>query len=181
VTGPSAPPPAIGEGSAPSGRGIIRASWLGTGLYVLVAAGATIAPAAMQAALLVTCVGLFLAGTAAFLVAYAVAVSRSREEAIGMGGLFFLAGSAPSNVRMLLLGSFAVQMGVALLSATIGLLVLPAGADNPLAFGILTPMYGLGLAGLWGARHGEFGPRTGSRGDGERPAAGVTGRGEGPG
>jgi hypothetical protein len=28
-----------------------------------------------------------------------------------------------------------------------------------LAFGILTPMLGLGLNGLWGSRHGRFGPR----------------------
>jgi hypothetical protein len=29
-----------------------------------------------------------------------------------------------------------------------------------LAFGILVPMWGLALAGVWGARHGTFGPRV---------------------
>jgi hypothetical protein len=27
------------------------------------------------------------------------------------------------------------------------------------AFGILAPMFGLGLMGAWGGRHGRFGPR----------------------
>jgi hypothetical protein len=30
---------------------------------------------------------------------------------------------------------------------------------TPLAFGILVPLYGLGLAGVWGAAFGTFGPR----------------------
>jgi hypothetical protein len=30
---------------------------------------------------------------------------------------------------------------------------------TPLAFGILVPLYGLGLAGVWAAAFGTFGPR----------------------
>jgi hypothetical protein len=30
---------------------------------------------------------------------------------------------------------------------------------SPLAFGILVPVFGLGLCGLWGARYGTFEPR----------------------
>jgi hypothetical protein len=30
---------------------------------------------------------------------------------------------------------------------------------TPLAFGILVPLYGLGLAGVWGAAFGTFAPR----------------------
>jgi hypothetical protein len=29
-----------------------------------------------------------------------------------------------------------------------------------LAFGVLSPLFGLAMAGLWGARHGSFGART---------------------
>jgi hypothetical protein len=57
----------------------------------------------------------------------------------------------------------------------------PVEADNPLAFGILTPLYGLGIAGLWGARHGTFAPRRPTGADGGRSAAGVAGDVEGSG
>jgi hypothetical protein len=40
--------------------------------------------------------------------------------------------------------------------------VVAAASIRPfteVAFGILAPMYGLGLMALWGARHGAFPPR----------------------
>jgi hypothetical protein len=95
---------------------------------------------------------LFALGTVAFLAAYARAIGRSRYEAIGMGGLFFLAGSAPRSVRVQLMASFVIQIAVAFLSASLRIY-------TPVAFGLLVPMYGLGLMGLWGARHGTFEPR----------------------
>ena len=55
-------------------------------------------------------------------------------------------------MRRRLLGSFAVEVAVAL--ATAG-----ARPFTSLAFGLLVPVYGLGLAGLWAARYGTFGPR----------------------
>ena len=39
---------------------------------------------------------LFAVGMVVFVWAYAVAVGRSRTDLIGIGGLFFLAGSAPA-------------------------------------------------------------------------------------
>jgi hypothetical protein len=142
--GSDGPPVVPDEGRGP---GLIRLSWFGTGLYLLVALVATVRPGTAQLALIIVCVALFLAGTGAFAVAYLIAIGRSREEAIGMGGLFFLAGSAPARVRRHLLGSFAVETVVALVSASVGLAATSTGADNPLAFGVLTPLYGLGLAG----------------------------------
>ena len=41
----------------------------------------------------------------------------------------------------------------------IGLFTVPAEVTNPVAFGVLAPIYGLGLAGLWSARYGAFAPR----------------------
>jgi hypothetical protein len=95
---------------------------------------------------------LFAAGTVAFVVALARAIGRSREEQITLPGLFFLSGTAPDGVRRHLLASTAVQTAVALLTA--GLRPYTA-----LAFGILVPVFGLGLAGLWGATRGTYAPR----------------------
>jgi hypothetical protein len=146
-------------------------SWAGTALYVVLATVATVWPGTLPAALMAVSVGLFLAGFVAFAAAYVIALGRSRSEAIGMGGLYFLSGTAPRTVQRSLVGSFAVETVTAVVTASIGLAVIPADADNVLAFGILTPLYGLGLAGLWGARHGTFPPRAGPSGRGPARAA----------
>lgn len=139
---------------------ILRSSWTGTVLFTLTAVAAAVTPAARVPAA-ATALALFAAGIVAFLWAYAVAVARSRTDAIGIGGLFFLAGreTAPSGVKRSLLTSLAVQTAVGL--ATAG-----ARPFTSLAFGVLVPLYGLGLTGLWGARNGTFGPRARGRGRG---------------
>ncbi|MBA3655109.1 MAG: hypothetical protein H0W70_13065, partial [Actinobacteria bacterium] len=98
-------------------------------------------------------VAMFVVGTGVFVAALIIAAGRSRQAEIGMGGLFFLQGSAPRQTQVHLLGSVAVEVVVALATAA-------ARPYTSLAFGILAPMYGLGLAGLWAARNGTFAPRT---------------------
>jgi hypothetical protein len=80
-------------------------------------------------------------------------VQRSREVEIGIGGLFFLAGAtAPAAVRRTLNTSLALQAGVAVAAASVR-------PFTTLAFGVLAPVFGLGLNGIWGATYGRFGPR----------------------
>lgn len=134
------------------GRGIITLSWAGTGVFAAASAVATAFPEEVARLAAVLDVALFAVGVVAFLWAYGIAVQRSRTDAIGIGGLYFLAGSAPRPVRVQLLGAFAVQVVAAVVSASIR-------PYTAVAFGILVPMLGLGLAGLWGARHGAFPPR----------------------
>lgn len=141
-----------GTGELP-GRGVIAASWASTALFCAVAALATAFPSALATPAAVVDVALFAAGIVVFFRAYAIAVGRSRTDAIGIGGLFFLADSAPKEVRTRLLGPLGVQVVVAVASASVR-------PYTPVAFGILVPMLGLALAGLWGARHGTFPPRT---------------------
>lgn len=132
------------------GAQLIRASWLATGAFTVAATAATVSPGAVARAVAVLDVGLFLAGTVAFLLAFGRAVSRSRVEAVDVLGVYFLGGGvAPPMVRRALLGSAAAQTFVAVVSASIR----PYSA---VAFGVLVPMLGLGLAGVWGATHGRF-------------------------
>lgn len=163
------------DGPAVPGRGLIRLSWAGTAVFTVAAVATTVRPTAVQVPFMVVCVALFLVGTGAFGLAYLRAVGRSRHEAIGMGGLFFLAGCAPGPVRRALLGSFAAELVVAVVSASAGLVTVPAEADNVLAFGVLTPLYGLGLAGVWAARHGWFPPRAPEAATGHTRQRGVAG------
>lgn len=146
------------------GRGIVVASWAGTVVFAASATLAATVPATDLVALVVA-LGLFAAGTMAFSVAFVVAVRRSRTHEIAVGSLFFLEGSAPRPVRRRLFASLLLEVIVAF--ATAG--VRP---NTSLAFGILTPLYGLGLVGLWAARHGVFPPRAPAAGPRRRPAVG---------
>ena len=107
----------------------------------------------------------FAIGIFAFLWGYWNAVQRSREEDIGVAALFFLMdGIAPRSVSLRMNALLATQLVWAIGTA------LSRGSTNgkpgsTLAFGVLVPMMGLGLNGLWGAFHGTFAPRrTGKRG-----------------
>jgi LytS/YehU family sensor histidine kinase len=69
-------------------------------------------------------------------------------------------GTAPAAVKRLMNGLLAGQVVVAITGATAGVVGLDEGKLNALAFGVLVPMVGIGLNGLWGARHGTYGPRA---------------------
>jgi hypothetical protein len=151
-------PPRSGVGAARAGamvrpgHPIVRVAVAGTALFAVTATLAAAVPSADVVALAVA-VGLFVAGCGAFVAAYAAAVGRSRRDDIALAGLFFLSGSAPRPVRVALLGSLAAQVVVAFTTAGIR-------PNTSLAFGVLAPVYGLGLAALWAARHGRFPPRA---------------------
>lgn len=144
-----------------TGGPIVQASWAGTLLFVATAGLATVAAPTDLVALAVA-LGLFTTGSAAFTAAFVIAVRRSRTEEIVVPSLFFLQGSAPPAVRRLLFASLAVEVVVAFVTAGVR-------PNTSLAFGVLAPMYGLGMVGLWAARHGHFPPR--SPRTGPRPAA----------
>ena len=137
---------------SPRGAEIRRLSWSGTALFAATAAMAVVAEGLRPVAS-VTAFGLFGAGCVAFAAAYLRAVGRSREEQITVASLYFMSGSAPREVRRGLMGALTVQVVVALATA----LVRPY---TSLAVGTLVPVYGLGLCGLWAARHGTFPPRS---------------------
>ena len=134
------------------GEAIINGSWAGTGIYVALAIVGTIFPDSFATPTAILSGALFVIGCVAFFWAYAVAVSRSRTDLIGIGGLYFLAGTAPKLVRYRLRLSLAVEVVAALVSSSIR-------PFTPMAFGFLVPVFGLGMCGLWGARHGTFEPR----------------------
>lgn len=150
--------------TASEGPAIVNASWAGTAVYAALAFAGTIAPDWFALPTAALSGLLFIVGSVVFLWAYGVAVARSRTDAIGIGGLYFLAGTAPRLVRFRLRSSFAVEVVAAIVSSSIR-------PFTPMAFGFLVPVYGLGLMGLWGARYGTFGARAVQRDH----AAGETG------
>jgi hypothetical protein len=147
-----APHPDVTFADPSAGRGIVVASWTGTALLAATALAGDIAPHTLEVPALVVAVAMFLGGIGAFFWAYGVAIGRSRESEIGLAGVFGLAGSAPDAVRIRLFGALGVQIAVAVATAAVRLY-------STLSFGILAVMWGLGLAGLWGAKYGAFPPR----------------------
>ena len=134
------------------GREFLRACWAGTWAFTAMAVATTVFPDPMAVPIAVVSLALLALGCWAMLWAFQRALQRSRYELIGVGGLYFLAGCAPRSVRFSMMAALAVEVVVALAAAS----VRPFTAS---AFGILVPVYALGLSGAWGARHGTFPPR----------------------
>jgi len=137
-----------------AGAGWIRLDWYATGLFVATAAAAVVGPDMLRAVSLVVALGLFGSGCGLFLWAFALGVERSRTEEVSVAELFLLSGDvAPRGVKTHLMAAMAVQVVVAFAAAG-------ARPFTSLAFGILVPMFGLGIIGRWAAQYGRFTNRT---------------------
>jgi hypothetical protein len=132
------------------GRAIIRASWATNVVFALTALPVAAGVESVEAVAIVTALALFAIALLVWGWAFAVAVARSAGgENIVVGNLFLLEGQAPKPVRLHLFGALGVCLVITAISAS---------ADP---FGVLVPMLPVGLIGLWGARHGVYGPRPG--------------------
>ncbi|HTO01831.1 MAG TPA: hypothetical protein VL068_14275 [Microthrixaceae bacterium] len=134
------------------GRWIYNLSWVTTAVFALVSVLAVISLDRFIAAYFAVSVVLFFAGCAVFAIDIVLMASRSRDDLMGIGGLFLLAGSAPKPVQVSLLSALAVQILVAIVGASIH-------PFTALAFGTLVPILGLSLCGLWSVLHGHFPPQ----------------------
>jgi len=151
-----------GSGTGGPGSVIVRANAALTLVFVVSSLVATVVfEQPWKSVAVGVSLACFAVGVVAFLWGYWNAVQRSRVDNIGVAALYFLLGGiAPRSV--------AVRMNVLLGVQTvwsIGTAIARGSTDgkpgSTLAFGILVPMMGLGLNGLWGALHGTFDPRAG--------------------
>lgn len=127
------------------GRPIVVASWAADFVFAATAVPAALGANVLDDAAVVVALGLFAASIPVWVYALGLAVVRTtRGDDVVVANLFFLHGSAPRHVQVHLFGSLAVCL----------LVTAGTAAANP--FGTLVPMLPLGLAGLWGARHGTF-------------------------
>jgi hypothetical protein len=130
------------------GRGIVVASWIGDVLFAVTAIPVALGVEALDAPSVVVALLLFFASLVVWCWALGLAAVRTtRGDDVQVWSLFLLEGRVPARVRWLLYGSFVVCLAI-----TVG-----TASANP--FGVLVPMYPLGLVGLWGARHGVYPPR----------------------
>lgn len=133
---------------------VVRPAVWGTVAFT-VAASMAAADAGIAGGVAVFDFVLFGLGCLAFARTLLGAALRSRTEELSVAGIWLLAG-APRPIRVWLLGCLAIQVVVALVTASVR-------PYTSLAFGVLVPMFGLGLSGLWAVRSGSFPPRSAGR------------------
>jgi hypothetical protein len=114
-----------------------------------------------QVLIAVVSIVLFAIGIATSLWAYTTALERSRTEEVGVANLYLLTGStAPHLVKRAMSLALGTQVTLALVGAIVGVAGLKSNEVNALAFGVLVPMFGIGMNGAWAARYGSYGPRV---------------------
>jgi len=140
---------------------IIRVDEVGTALFVITAVlAAALFTNPVKVVAVVVCVALFTIGVFTFLLSFWTAVQRSRTDNISVTQLYFLSGEAtPRAVKRVMNGALVVQSVVALATA------IARNRTDGRTGSTIRAMFGLGLNGLWCARHGTFAPRPGPESD----------------
>jgi hypothetical protein len=141
-------------------KNLPRINVLLTALFLVVTAVAAVvfSPATRTAGVVVDLV-LFSIGVAAFIWGYFSAVQRSRVDEISVASLYFLSGQvANKQVQKIMNGCLIAQLVIGLAGA-IARSSTDGKAGSTLAFGVLVPLLGLGLNGLWASQFGTFTPR----------------------
>lgn len=140
---------------AAAARGpIVRAAEVGTAVLIVTSAAAALRPDPVATVHAGYSLVLFAVGTGALLWAFALGVRRSRTELVDIPGLFLLSGEvAPRPTRRRLRGLAVVEAVVVTAAASVR-------PFSDVAFGILAPVFGLGLMAVWAGRHGTFPARA---------------------
>jgi hypothetical protein len=127
------------------GRWIVVATWASFALFAVTMIPDALGLAAFDDLSADVALVLFLLALPIWLYAFGLAVVRSgRGDDVSVGSLFFVPGSAPSDVRRWMIAAFVASLVVAAATAY----------ANP--FAVLEPVLPLALMGLWSARYGTF-------------------------
>jgi hypothetical protein len=142
--------PAEAADAVPEGERILRFDVYATVGFAVVSLLEALLPEPFVVLSVPLDLALFVVGCGAFLWAYAVAVGRSRYDALTMGGVFFPGSDVvPAGAVRVLRLCLLAQVVVAVVAAAVR-------PFTPAAFAVLVPMLGVGLMALYGARYGRF-------------------------
>jgi hypothetical protein len=143
------------------GDAIVLVNMVGTIVFTITAiTAAGVFSTATQWVGAITAMGLFLIGVFAFLWSFWNVVQRSRTEQIAVTQVYLLIGPpTPARTRRVMLAMLTVQITVGLTTALTRTRAENGSPGTSLAVGVLVPMFGIGMNGLWAAYHGVFPPR----------------------
>ncbi len=142
------------------GRVLVRADVVGTVVIVIAGVAGLMSSDLARTVLTPVSFALAAVGIVTFLWSYASAIERSRTAEIAVSQLYVVAGEvAPPGVKRALRWALWAQIAVA-----VGVMVVGFSRTKPQEFNwaatvIVVPLFGLGMNGMWVARHGTFGPR----------------------
>ena len=144
-----------------AGNVIVMADVVGTVAFTITAITAAVVfstPSQWVGA--ITAMALFAIGVFAFIWSFWNAVQRSRDEQIAVTQVYLLLGPpTPPRIRRIMLSMLLIQTVVGLTTAIARSEAEDGSPGTSLAVGVLVPMFGIGLNGLWCAFHGVFPPR----------------------
>ena len=152
-----------------AGDVIILANAIGTVAFAITAVTAAIVfTTAAQWVGAITAMSLFAVGVFAFLWSFWNVVQRSREELVGVTQVYLLrrAADAGTGAGRACSGCSRCRSWSRWSRRCRATETADGGAGSSLALGVLVPMFGLGLNGLWAAYHGTF-PRSPNIRDGQ--------------
>ena len=127
-----------------------------TGAQLLAMTVAFVSSDGVRNIVAVGCSVVFVVGAALFSWAFTIAAGRSRTEEMTVAGAFFLAGSVGKPDRRWAFGFLTAQ-------TIIGFVAAAADPYTTMAFGVLVPMFGLGVIAFLGSAHGAFHPRKSTK------------------
>lgn len=137
------------------GRALLIADLVGTAALLLVSVALAFSSSdAVVIAGLIVAATLFVGGSVAWTIGFVRAAGRSRYEELDLAGLFYLTGSAPAQARRWFMGCWYAQIAIA---------VAAIAVSRP-PFGVMAPVWGVGLVTWWASRHGTFASRQSGSG-----------------
>ncbi len=132
------------------GDRLLRFNWEVTVVFALLTGLSWALDGSFDVPYAVLCAVLFGAGVIGFVVGFWNGAQRSRTELVTLSGLLAVDTShVPARARRLIWSAVTVQTIVATAAAV-------ARPFTTQAFGLLVPMFGVGVAILWGARNARF-------------------------
>lgn len=129
---------------------LLRFDWQVTALFAGLTALTHVLADSLDLAYAVFSSILFLAGIVLFALGFWNGVQRSRVELVTLSGLLAAnRGNVVRSVRWSVWGAFGAQVVIAVVAASLR-------PFTQQAFALLAPLFGIGLAALWGSRHARF-------------------------
>lgn len=134
-------------------NGLVRLSWQVTGAFLAATMVTDFAADSLDTVYAVMCAVAFIAGFGLFCLGFWNGVQRSRVELVTLPGLLAAStANVPKSLRNQAWLALIAQIVIAVVAASLR----PFTAQ---AFGLLVPLFGLGINTLLGSRQAQFFPR----------------------